>query len=65
MAKKQVESIVVSYEDFVDLEFNPPSKWYVRNGSGDYEFVKLQRREKAQQFFDEKYGVGKFVVRSV
>lgn len=62
---KQVESVIVSYEDFSDLEFTPPSKWYIRNATGDYEFIKVQKREKAQQFFDEKYGVGKFVVRSV
>lgn len=62
---KQIESVSVSYEDFVDLEFMPPSKWYIRNVIGDYEFVKVQKREKAQQFFDEKYGVGKFTVRSV
>ena len=62
---KQIESVIVNYENFIDLEFTPPSKWYIRNAIGDYEFVKVQKREKAQQFFDEKYGVGKFVVRSV
>lgn len=62
---KQLESVIVNYENFIDLEFTPPSKWYIRNAIGDYEFVKVQKREKAQQFFDEKYGVGKFVVRSV
>lgn len=62
---KQIESVIVSYEDYVDLEFVPPSKWYIRNATGDYEFVKVQKREKAQQFFDEKYGVGKFSVRGV
>lgn len=62
---KQIESVIISYEEFVDLEFTPPSKWYIRNAIGDYEFIKVQKREKAQQFFDEKYGVGKFIVRSV
>lgn len=65
MAKKIIESIIVNYEDFVDMDFNPPSKYYIRNPNGDYEFLKGNKREVVQEFFDDKYGVGKFSVRSV
>lgn len=65
MAKKIIESIIVSYEDFVDMDFNPPAKYYIRNANGDYEFLKGNKREVVQAFFDDKYGVGKFSVRSV
>ncbi len=66
MAKvKQIETFSVSYLEFSELEFNPPSKWYIKNALGVYEFVKVQKREKAQEYFDNKYGKGMYSIRSI
>lgn len=65
MAKKELESIIVSYDQYTDMDFICPSKWFIRNSLGDFEFIKVQKREKAQEYFDDKYGVGKFIVRAV
>ena len=65
MAKKELESVIVSYDEYTDMDFICPSKWFIRNSLGDFEFIKVQKREKAQEYFDAKYGVGKFIVRAV
>ena len=61
---KEIEVVVVSFEEYHNPEVHYPSKWFIRNSEGDYEFVKVQKREKAQEYFDLKYGAGKFSIRS-
>lgn len=65
MTKKVLESVSVTYEEFTSLDFHCPSKWFIKNAFGLYEFVKVQKREKAQEWFDEKYGKGMYSVRSI
>lgn len=65
MTKKVLESVSVSYSEFCELEFIPPAKWYIKNALGMYEFIKVQKREVAQQWFDDKYGKGQYSVRSI
>ena len=65
MTKKVLDSVSVSYSEFSELEFIPPAKWYIKNALGLYEFIKVQKREVAQQWFDEKYGKGMYSVRAI
>lgn len=65
MGKKVLESVSVNYSEFCELEFIPPAKFYIKNALGMYEFIKVQKREVAQQWFDEKYGKGMYSVRSI
>jgi hypothetical protein len=65
---QEVKDFVVTYSDFIDLEFAPPSgcKWYIRLATGDYLFIKLNKnkRMEAQKHIDENFGKGKYRVSS-
>jgi hypothetical protein len=62
---KQLETVVVSFEDYSDVDFHFPSRYCIRNGNGDMVFYKTQKRELAQQQVDAEYGVGMFKIREV
>lgn len=62
--KKQLETVLVSYEDFIMPEFNPPSKYFVRLAFGDYLFMKTNKRSVAQEFVNENYD-GIYVIRTM
>jgi hypothetical protein len=57
---KKIKTIVVSFEVFHDLEFTPPSKWYYRDGNGDYVFIIVRDRTVAANWLlenDSKFGL--------
>jgi hypothetical protein len=57
---KQIKTVTVSYADFHDLEFRPASKWYYRDGNGDYVFIIVRDRAVAAQWLlenDSKFGL--------
>jgi hypothetical protein len=62
---KQIETVVVSFEDYQNPDFRYPSRYCIRNGNGDMVFYKTQKRELAQQQVDAEYGVGMYRVREV
>jgi hypothetical protein len=63
MATRKININVVSYEDFHDMDFRPASKWYYRDGNGDYVFILVRDREVAAKWLAENDG--KFGLRSV
>lgn len=52
----------VTFEEFSDIEFMPPSTFYIKDAMGDYIYIHLRSRAKAQEWIDETYGKGKYRV---
>lgn len=65
MAKKQIEMITMTYEEFHSVDVHYPSKLMFRDAMGNYVFLKCAKRDAAQARVDEEYGTGKFTVRVV
>lgn len=43
-----------------DIDFIPPSKFYIRNAMGNYLFIRKRKREDAQAIVDGLYGKGHY-----
>ena len=56
--------ITYTFSEATDLDFKPPTLWYVRNSLGDFVFIKTRDRRKAQEIINSVYGAGKFRVAS-
>lgn len=61
--QNQHEKFVVKSEEEVQVAKTPPSRYYVVNAFGDYIFVKVRERAKAQAIIDEVYGKGFYKIR--
>lgn len=59
----KIKSIKISYEEFIDINFKAPSKFYILNAAGEYHFVCTNSREAAQMVIDEEYSFNKYKVR--
>ena len=62
--KKEVQTVLVSYEDYVDVDFNPPSKYFIRLATGDYLYMKTNKRSVAQEYVNENYD-NLYVIRAM
>lgn len=62
--KKEMQTVLVSYEQWCDPEFNPPSRYFIRVCSGDFLFFKSNKRSAIQEYINEEYG-GLYVIRSM
>lgn len=61
---KQIEVVVVQYADYIDPDFQFPSKFVFRNAMGEYIFVKTSKRAIAEKYIQDNYG-GAYSVREV
>lgn len=61
---KEIEYVVVSYEQFTDYEFNPPATFYVMSATQDYYFFKTSDRAKAQARCDDLFGPNRYTVKA-
>lgn len=60
---KELKITIVSYEEFTDIDFSPPSTWFFCNALGEYIFIHTSKRNVAQEWVDEYSGVkGKYRV---
>ncbi len=55
---------IVTHNEVSDLDFIAPSRWYIVNACGEYVFIQVRERDKAQAYVDEQYGVGKYKVNT-
>tara|TARA_Y100000114_G_C11764120_1_gene332267 strand:+ start:654 stop:935 length:282 start_codon:yes stop_codon:yes gene_type:complete len=62
---KEVKTTVVEYQDSLDEDFKPPSKWHYTNSLGQLVFLHVRSREAAQQYVDEQHGKGFFKVKTL
>lgn len=59
---KELKIIEVTFEEFSEYDFNPPSAFYVRDSTGDFKFICTRDRVVAQQWVDDNYGAGRYKV---
>lgn len=52
----------VSYEEFTDYEFQPPSTFFVKSALGIYYFIHTSKRQVAQEWADEFFGKNRYTV---
>ena len=64
MTKEEVKVTVVSYEDFSDYQFQPPSTFYIMDSLQNYHFVHTSDRKVAQDWVDETFGKGRYTVKA-
>jgi hypothetical protein len=62
---KEIEVVVVSFEEYAQDNFNFPSRYCIKHWSGDFHFYKTQKRELAQAAVDAEYGANKYSIRVV
>lgn len=60
----KTKTTVVSFDEFSCLDYVHPTKFFIKDASGDYVFIHKQKRNKAQEYVDEMYGSGKYTVRT-
>lgn len=61
---KEIEYAVVSYDQFVDIDFIEPGSFFVMSATQDYYFFKTSDRSKAQAKCDDLFGKGKYTVKT-
>ncbi|MDX9668660.1 hypothetical protein [Pseudomonas sp. P8_250] len=59
-----VRITIVKYEQFVDIEFEPPATFFTRSAMGDYYFYHSRERAKAQAACDDVFGKGRYTVNA-
>ena len=52
----------VSYEQFTDYDFMPPSSFFVKSAMGVFYFIHTADRAKAQAWVDEFFGKNRYTV---
>lgn len=61
---KDIEVVVVSYQQYTDYEFIEPGTFFVMDSLQNYHFFKTSSREKAQQACDAMFGKGFYTVKT-
>lgn len=64
MIVDKVKVTQVSFDEFTDIDFIPPSSFYCTDALQNYTFIHCQKRDKAQQIVDEIYGKGKYLIKA-
>ena len=56
--------ITYTFSEATDLDFKPPTPWYIRDALDNIVFVKTRSRQKAQEIINSVYGTRKYTVSS-
>lgn len=64
MKVDKIKVTQVSFEEFTDYLFNPPSTFYVMDSLQNYTFIHTSQRAVAQEVVDEIYGKGRYTIRA-
>ena len=62
--KKTPELITFNFDEFTDIEFQPPAKFFIMTAMQEYVFIRTRSRAVAQETVDGIYGVGKYKVKA-
>jgi len=62
---KSIKTSVVSFDDFNDLDFVSPSRWFIFTSMNEYLFIHVRDRQVAQDYVDAEYGKGRYKIRTV
>lgn len=60
MAKMKITD--VTFDQFTEIDFVPPSTFFIRGATGDYYFIHTSKRASAQEWVDENFGKGRYTV---
>lgn len=60
---KEIKTTLISYDDFASPEFKAPARYYIKSVF-NYVFIHVKTRELAQQYVDDNYSKGFYLVRS-
>lgn len=52
----------VTFDEFTEIDFTPPSTFFIRGATGDYYFIHTAKRGIAQEWVDENFGKGRYTV---
>lgn len=61
---KEVQVVIVSYEQFTDYEFIPPGTFYSVSALQEYYFYKTSDRMAAQNKCNELFGQNRYTVKA-
>lgn len=62
--KKLPKTVSFNFEEFTDMAFQPPAKFFIMTALQEYVFVRTRSRALAQETIDSIYGVGKYKVKA-
>jgi len=63
LSDKELETMIVTYEEFIDIDFIPKYTFYFKTATGDLLFIKTRIRQEAQDYCDAWTGQkGKYKV---
>lgn len=63
-SKKLPETITFTFDEFTDMAFIPPAKFFIMTAMQEYVFVRTRSRSVAQDTVDQMYGAGKYRVKA-
>lgn len=58
-----MRTTAVDFDTFASMEFQHPANFYVRTALG-YIYIHTRKRDEAQRWVDNEFGVNKYLVRS-
>lgn len=58
--EKELKVTVVTYEEFTNIDFIPPSSFFFKDAMGNMNFLHSSKREVCQQWIDYNYGKNKY-----
>jgi len=64
VSKKEIEVIVVSYQDYIGYDFVDPGTYFSVSAIQEYYFYKTSDRKLAQEKCDEIFGPNRYVVKT-
>lgn len=62
--EKDIEVVIVSYQDYTSYEFIEPGSYFVMSASQEYYFFKTSDRSKAQAKCDSIFSPGFYTVKT-
>lgn len=61
---KELKVTVVDYRTFTDIDFIPPSTFFIMDSLQNYHFVHTSDRKVAQDWVDAEFGKGKYTIKA-
>ena len=62
--KKLPKTVSFNFEEFTDMSFQPPAKFFIMTAMQEYVFVRTRSRALAQETIDSIYGAGRYKVKA-
>lgn len=67
MVSAKIKTTTLTQQDIDELDLEGsrmPTNWYIRDAMGNYVFIHCRARDKAQEYVNETYGKGKYIVKA-